>query len=186
MTTNEIADMVLRDLCSKHFPIFLTTFAGRGLWESDVFGINKNGYMYEFEIKRSRSDFLADFRNKEHKHRLFKERNAIRIYDEWKDGKRTGNTYENIQIPNRFFFVCEEGLLLKNDIPEYAGLITIAPVMGLTERKNAPLLHRNKANAMIYERVASVLSQRILYGCSYYTFRQNKIREENESLISRR
>ena len=184
MTTNEIADIILKHLSGKGFPIFLTTFAGRGLWEADVFGINKNGYMYEFEIKNSRSDFLAEFKNKTYKHELLKTKNAIHTYNEYKNGKKTGNDVEIIQIPNRYFFVCVDGLLRKEEMPEYAGLITIDPKINyLQEIKSAPLLHRNKANILIYERVSTVLSQRILYGCSYYTFRQNKLREDYDKIM---
>ena len=91
MTTNEIADVILRNLCEKSYPVFLTTFAGVSLYEADVFAINKNGYMTEFEIKRSRADFLNDFKNKPGKHKRLKERTAIHIRDEWVGGKRTGN-----------------------------------------------------------------------------------------------
>ncbi len=31
-------------------------------WESDYFGISKSGYIYEIELKISRSDFKADFK----------------------------------------------------------------------------------------------------------------------------
>ena len=35
-------------------------------WESDFFLQKENGYCYEFEIKISRSDFLADFKKQRH------------------------------------------------------------------------------------------------------------------------
>jgi hypothetical protein len=172
MKTNEIADILLKSLCERSFPIFLTTFAGQGFSEADVFGINRNGFMYEYEIKRSRADFFADFKNKPDKHRKLKERYSIHLYDEWKHGKQTGDTYECILIPNRFFFVCEEGLIKPEEVPEYAGLIYIDPTINfITEKKPAKLLHKTKANNRIYERVATVLSQRMFYGCSYFTFK---------------
>lgn len=172
MTTNEISDIIITDLVNRQFPIFLTTYAGCGMDEADVLGVNRNGFMYEYEIKRSKSDFLADFKNKPHKHRKFKERKAIHIYDEWKKGKKTGNRFERILIPNRFFFVCEDNLISKDEVPEYAGLIYVNPQTQTTlEVKSAPLLHRNKANTEIYERIATVLSQRIIYGCSYYSYK---------------
>lgn len=171
MKTNDIADTIINDLSRRSFPIFLTTYQGCGMDEADVFGINRNGYMYEFEIKRSRSDFQAEFRNKKYKHEKLTKRNAIRIYDEWDKGKRTGNTYEHIMIPNRYYFACPPGLIKLDEVPDYAGLIYIDSgyYNGLHEIKSAKLLHRNKANPKIYERVATILSQRIIFGCSYYT-----------------
>jgi len=173
MTANEISDVIIRNMADKQFPIFLTTFAGIGISEADVFGINRNGYMYEYEIKRSRGDFFNEFRNKDDKHRRLKKRDAIHIYDEWKYGKRTGCTYEAILIPNRYFFACEPGLIKAEEVPEYSGLVYIDKI-GITEQKCAPLLHKHKANQAIYERVANVLSQRIIYGCSFYTFKHNQ------------
>jgi hypothetical protein len=179
MTTNEIYDVIITSLTQRQFPIFLTTFAGCGFQEADVLGINKNGYIYEFEVKRSRADFFAEFRNKEHKHRLLKDRKAIHVYDEWKNGKKTGNSYERILIPNRYYFVCEDGLIAPNEVPEYAGLLYIEKGC-LLEKKPAKLLHKNKANTEIYERVATVLSQRIIYGCSYYSYKHKQRTEREE------
>ena len=173
METNEIADIIIKSMINRQFPIFLTTFAGRGISEADVFGINNNGFMYEFEIKRSRSDFMADFRNKDYKHKKLSERDSTHTYDIWKKGKRTEEKEIRILIPNRYYFVCETGLIKAEDIPEYAGLIYISNEFN--EIKPAPLLHRLKANEQIYQRVANILSQRIIYGCSFYTYKQKQL-----------
>jgi hypothetical protein len=169
MKTNEIVHQIILYLSKNQFPIFLTTFAGAGFSEADVFGIRKNGYMYEFEIKRSRSDFFNDFKNKTYKHKLLQEGKAVSIHDEWERGQRTGGTYEVISIPNKFFFVCENGLISPDEVPEYAGLIYV-DFSGLDYKKNAKFIHKNKANAMIYKRVANILSQRMVYGNSYASF----------------
>lgn len=174
MKTNDIADIILKDLSRRSFPIFLTTYQGQGMDEADVFGINRKGYMYEFEIKRSRGDFKAEFRNKKFKHEKLKNRNATKIYDEWWNGTRTGEKYECVRIPNRYYFICPEGLIKLEEVPEYAGLIYIKSDLELSEIKRAKLLHRNKANKSIYERVATILSQRIIFGCSYYTYMNSK------------
>jgi hypothetical protein len=168
MSTNEIADIIIKNLRERQFPIFLTSFAGRGFSEADVLGINRNGYIYEYEIKRSRSDFFADFKNKTYKHRNLKDRNATHTYDAWKNGKRTGDTYELILIPNRFFYVCEKGLISINEVPEYAGLIYVQPNGSMDEMVMAKQLHKNKANVSVYQRVAEIMCQRSVYGCSYY------------------
>ena len=183
MKTNEIADVVIKSMVKRGFPIFLTTYQGHGIDEADVFGINKNGYIYEYEIKRSRSDFQAEFRNKKWKHNKLKNRNAIKLYDEWKNGKRTGEQYENIKIPNRYFFVCQVGLIQPSEIPEYAGLIYIINNNEFSEVKSAKLLHRNKANIRVYQRVATILSQRMVFGCSYYSYLKNKLILQNQGIM---
>ena len=172
MKTNEIADIILRDLREKSFPVFTTTYAGQGMHEMDVMGINRNKYIYEFEIKRSRADFAAEFRNKGEKHIRLATRDSIRTYTEWDRGKQTGNTYNCILIPNRYFFVCEEGLIKPEEVPDYAGLIYVNKDLGYPkEIKRARLLHKHKVNSRIYERVATMLSRRMLYGCSYATYK---------------
>ena len=181
MTTNEIADIVFGSLCERGFPVFLTSFEGATFSEADVFAINQNGYMYEFEIKRSRSDFLADFKNKIHKHRRLKESDAIVTYNDWKSisfssGQNTGGKITYVKIPNRFFFVCESGLISPEELPDYCGLVYVSMVKAggrdypqFEEVKSAKLLHRHKATTVIYKRIATILSQRVIYGCSYFT-----------------
>lgn len=173
ISTNKIADTILNNLCERSFPIFLTHYQGRGMEEADVFGINRNGYMHEFEIKRTRGDFKAEFRNKRYKHFRLENRVHSKRYNIWKKGKKTDEMEEVILIPNRFYFVCPEGLIKPDELPVYAGLIYVNEE-GIfpKEVKKAPLLHRKKANIHVYERVANILSQRIIYGCSYYTYKQ--------------
>lgn len=178
MTTNEIADVIINNLSSRSFPIFLTTFSSCGFDEADVLGINNIGYIYEFEIKRSRNDFLAEFKNKNYKHKKLKEKSATKTYNIYVKGKRTDDTITHIIIPNRYYFACEKHLISLREIPEYCGLIYIDNKKPVEEKymeiKSAPLLHRNKANEIIYKRIANILSQRIIFGCSYYTHRHKK------------
>ena len=175
MTTNEIADIILNSMCERRFPVFLTTASIGGMHEADVLGINKAGFIYEYEIKRSRSDFKADFKKK-HKHRNLKERISHRIYNVWENGKITNKTQKVIMIPSRFFYACEENLISPEEIPEYAGLVYVNEVSGLTEIKKAKLLHKEKAPEYVYKAIASTLCQRITYGCSYFTFKFNKLK----------
>jgi hypothetical protein len=170
LTANEISDVILESMSKRSFSAFLTSFSGQGFYEADVFGINNNGYMYEYEIKRSRGDFLADFKNKTHKHNLLKDGISFKIYDEWKKGRKTGNKEKHVLIPNRFFFACEPGLIDPSELPEYCGLVYIKDGE-LIDIKNAKLIHKEKANQRIYKRIASALSQRMIYGCSYYTYK---------------
>jgi hypothetical protein len=180
MTSIEISDIILNDLSDRHFPVFLRNYEGAGMHEADVLGINTGGYIYEFEIKRSRSDFFADFKNKIYKHQLLIKRDSISIYDEWHRGKKTGQKYEVINIPNRFYYVCEVGLIQKDEIPEYAGLIYIMPDKSIKEEKLAKLLHKNKANQRIFARVATILSQRVVFGCSSFTHKRNEYLKQYE------
>jgi len=126
LSTNKIVDIIFRYLSEKQYYVYLTTYSAPGMAEADVFAISKSGIMIEFEIKRSKNDFFNEFKNKGYKHRNLKERKSLYIYDEWKNGKKTGNKIERILIPNKYSFVCIENLLSLSNIPEYAGLYYIS------------------------------------------------------------
>lgn len=95
-------------------------------WESDYLVITKSGLIYEFECKISKSDFLNDFKNKEIKHQVLG------------DVKQT-------RKPSYFYYCVPKGLLRKEDIPQYCGLIEIGGG-NVIITKTAPRLHKEKAN----------------------------------------
>ncbi len=109
-------------------------------WESDYFCIDDEGYAYEFEIKISRADFKHDF--KKYKHFLFK-----------KPDKR------GLLMPNRFYYVVPDGMVVAEDIPKYAGLIYVVG-KHLKFIRRAPLIHtykrdyRKRIASKVYERYA--------------------------------
>jgi hypothetical protein len=72
--------------------------------EADLLVLRKTGYIAEFEIKVSRSDFKADFK-KVDKH------NFLRAGHKW--------------CANEFYYACEDGLIKPDEVPEYAGLVYI-------------------------------------------------------------
>ena len=76
--------------------------------EMDLFRLTKSGYVYEYEIKISRSDFKADFK----KYNGF----YNRIY---KHDRLLQGNYK----ANYFHFVCPEGMLSVDDVPKSYGLI---------------------------------------------------------------
>lgn len=182
MTANEIQHIIINSLAERSFQIFSTNTDSALSFEADVIGINPNGYIYEYEVKLSRSDFKAEFRNKVHKHKMLSEKKATHEYAVYEKGKKTLKMKTHIQIANRFYFACPTDLIKLDEIPSYAGLIYVSK-SGVEIIKNAPLLHKNKANTRIFKRLATVLSQRIIYGCSYYTYREKLRQQKNERIL---
>lgn len=80
------------------YPVILTNIYFFN-WESDALYITRNGNMWEYEIKLTHSDFLAD-KIKVYKHKTMRE------------GKG----------PSRFYYVCPENVIKIEEVPEYAGL----------------------------------------------------------------
>ena len=97
-------------------------------WESDFLCVSDSGYVYEIEIKVTRSDFKDDFQ-KTNKHTIL-------------ESKSDNN---NLLRPNKFFYAAPKGLLNTIEIPEYAGLIEITSLdEPAIVSKTAPFLHREK------------------------------------------
>lgn len=101
-------------------------------WESDYLSLTKSGYLYEGEVKISKSDFKADFK-KEKKHLLL-------------ETKYNGKSLSDKDLcPHYFFYAVPEGLIDVSEVPEYAGLVyatTYYPYVKWV--KKPPLLHKEK------------------------------------------
>jgi hypothetical protein len=96
----------------KRMPIICTE---AGKWNADVLGMNSK-ICIEVEIKHSISDLRADFRNKAHKHFLYKQATP-------KDGSGW-----SASVPNFFYFLTpaelrDKALEIINEKAPYAGLL---------------------------------------------------------------
>ena len=106
--------------------------------ELDLACVRQSGYLDEFEIKLSRSDFKADF-NKTSRYR------SADGSSNWK--RKPGNKHEMLQagdaFPNFFYFVLKEGIATPEEIPKQYGLIWITDT-GINVGREATRLHRRK------------------------------------------
>jgi hypothetical protein len=124
MTTTDLEKAILDR--TKNLPIrSLRTTQLRPNHECDVLTISRSGFATEYEIKRTRSDFFADFKKPKH----------IQM--------RRGNGGQL----SRFYFVCPQDLISIDDIPKYAGLIYVTKKYGRLqsiEIRKAPKLKASK------------------------------------------
>jgi hypothetical protein len=74
-------------------------------WESDMLCLTHSRHVYEYEIKLTHSDFLADAK-KIDKHTFLEK-------------SRYG--------PKRFYYVCPTDIISVNEVPKYSGLIYVNP-----------------------------------------------------------
>lgn len=147
------SDRITQDLirwCRSHPSDIILPNYYLGRYEMDVMRITRTGYLYEYEVKVSRSDFFADFR-KEHqvyekwapKGKQYREfRQKMGILPIGLDSKHQQTQYG--QRANRFFFVVPDSLIRPEECPTYAGLIYHQPNGRLLLIRNAPLLHKQK------------------------------------------
>lgn len=133
-------------------------------WESDKLIWTKAGYIYEFEVKISRADYMNDFRHKVEKHLLLNSalpdfRQEAREQDLFGNLLRQKRKrYPQItmeqarqrmkpvgeRMPNYFYYAVPDGMLEADEVPPYAGLIYIHEESGFTTVREAPRLHATK------------------------------------------
>jgi len=133
-------------------------------WESDKLIWTKAGYIYEFEIKISRSDYMNDFRHKVEKHLLLNsalpdESTIAREADLFgnllkekrkrypqitKEGAKLMMKPVGERMPNYFYYAVPEGLLDADEVPPYAGLVYITTYKDGFEDQPDKWLHRIK------------------------------------------
>ena len=142
-----------------HSPITNHVKQISGLGECDVISISKSDYIYEYEVKISKSDFKADFKKGKHKlmlerrgtkERLIKENNEV-ISDTW------------FLTPNYFSFVVPSNLVSIEDIPEYAGLIYVDELMHFEIIKKAPIIHKVKATNNFIRQLSHNLTCKLVF-----------------------
>ncbi len=123
-------------------------------WESDKLIETRSGLIYEFEIKISKSDFKNDFKKK-NKHVILEGKEThIPTFDglepKYKERYEKNYLVSHFKKPNYFYYAVPEGMIDKEDVPEYAGLIYVIPDDGefkfnyLKLVKMAPKLHETK------------------------------------------
>ncbi len=116
----------------QHIMIIPNFYYSLNQYEADLISITQAKFVHECEIKISKSDFKADFKNKKAKH-----------YNMQNDVKN-----KRKRLPNYFWFVAPENIINVKDIPEYSGLIEIKKSPQdhyyCAIIKQAPRLHNHK------------------------------------------
>lgn len=144
------AGLVMNLYQKGHSPIS-THASVLGLQECDVISISKSDFIYEYEVKISRSDFKADF--KKPKHTLITEKKFI---------KETKKEIFYL-VPNYFYFVVPENLISVEEIPEYAGLMYLNEKGEFDIIKKAPLMHKTKASNEFIRALSHQLTCKLVF-----------------------
>lgn len=124
-------------------------------FELDVISVSKSGMLYEFEVKISRSDFLAD-----------KKKKKEQFYIHYPDRR-----------PNYFSYACPIDLIKQNEIGSNTGLYYVDE-NGVTEIQAPKRIHKILHDkTKILEKICRITSERqFLNGCRM-TY-QNKLSNE--------
>ncbi len=141
---------------------------GHLVFEMDVASLSKSDMLLEFEVKVSRSDFLVD-KNKRKKHGLAK----FEMY-----GNPKG--YEE-RCPNYFYYVCPDGMISKNEIPPFAGLLYYNADKEIVLIKGPKKIHHTLSKRVqVLSKMLRMTSQRKYLGGTMMTYKNNLIKQRRE------
>lgn len=119
--------------------------------ECDVISVSKSDFIYEYEIKISRSDFKKDF---------LKEKHTYIINENHTQTVRGELFYHTC---NYFNYVVPRDLISPEEVPEYAGLIYFNEDLSFDVIKKPRLLHKTKANQDFIRKLAHNLSCKLIF-----------------------
>jgi hypothetical protein len=148
---NRLHSLVIENISLMHCHINICSK------EVDVLSINKDGAIFEYEVKISRSDYYADL--KKFKHDYF----------------RRGSEYS----PNYFSYVCPKDLILKSEIPDYAGLYYYENENIIEIKRPKRITDTNHNIEAIRRKFISVMSERAFYGEARLTRKNRQNTEGN-------
>ncbi len=177
MTTKELEELLSIYLFTDSTKCVCKRFQGAGYSEMDVSKITSTDYIYEYELKISRTDFLKEVKNfnenidrrKYMKHKFMK-----LVNDSCKIKTKSKKTYK---ISNKYYFVCPKDLIKVEEILDYQGLIYFDDINKTFEIiKEATFLHKNKIDDKTKFRLLKTLSERDVYnGKSKLSFDMKKL-----------
>lgn len=138
-------------------------------WESDFFTLSKSGLQIEVEVKTTKSDYKADFKKKT-KHKVLEGKIL-------EDSEARGRNFKNRIGPHKFFYAVPEGMIKKEEVPTYAGLIYVTNG-GAYITKQAPVLHKNQNT---WEKVKTVLLDKFYWNERNLKYEMQKLRNQDNS-----
>lgn len=151
-----VAEIMKRNLCCENVSYALP----HSNWESDVLSINKSDKVVEFEVKISRSDFLADKKKSRYWH-----------YD---------NGTVLVGTPNRFYYACPPNLIDVSELPWFAGLLYVSDTIEVIRK--APLMNKTKhSREKLLEKFLRVTQERLYLGACALTVKNREIIERQKS-----
>lgn len=151
-------------------------------WEADMFAVTKAGFAVEFEIKISVRDFKEDAGKKREVYdKELKDAGAKWPYREVLKHELLAKRYEH--GPSRFYYVCPDGVLTTDMMPEWAGLLHYHPRRWrFSVEKEAPQLHRIPVRPCVISHLTGVFQWR--YWNLRTSLKSGKVLTDSQNLES--
>lgn len=150
MNANEIIDfLAATPTHTQRYEIQLPNCYYKYDSEADLLGIRKSNFCDEFEVKMTKSDFKADSRK------------SVSVLNENRRGRQVLKMEaleSGLLSINYFWYAAPDGLITADEVPEFAGLVTLCQSpRGYTYAnvvKNAKRLHSKKVSEAFKYKVA--------------------------------
>lgn len=154
------AALMRRTLLRLHHDIAVPNSRDILGYEADLVTVTKTRFVHEFEIKTTMADYTRDFSKKLGKFRWSGKHRFLQG-----EGPNYASNY--FHRPNYFWFVTYGFDIVP---PDYAGHIMVTDVSGRMSKtglrlevvENAPRLHDTKINEKILDKMARLLSFRLM------------------------
>ena len=170
MKTSDLEEKLAIYLFSDSTQGICKRFQGAGFSEMDVAKITSTDYLYEYELKVSRGDFLKEIKNYKEKidrQKFWKHSMMLEAFN----SKKKKHKRKTSNIANKYYFVCPKNLIKEDELLEYQGLIYVDEMFNFTIIKEARFLHKDKITLKTLKRFMKTLSERDnFYGKSKITF----------------
>lgn len=175
MTSYDIQQGLMVERYRRSF--CLPNYTPRNWYECDVFELTAAGYMREYEIKLSLSDFKADQAKCNQSSRDFKDGRWVDVPGR-KKHQRLAERDQN--GPTFFWFVAPKGLIPLELLPDWAGLIECADWSShappwrvrLSLARKAPRLHNKFPDPKVRQHAEGVCYWRFHSAFLYHKFNQ--------------
>jgi len=162
MKTKDIETELSKYLFTDSTQGICKRFQGAGFSEMDVAKLTSTDYIYEYEIKVSRGDFLKEVKNFTEKIDRQKYWKHLMMLESFNSKKKKYKRKTN-SIANKYYFVCPENMICENEILEHQGLIYVDENFNFNIIKEAKFLHKDKINIKTLKRFMKTLSERDVY-----------------------
>ncbi len=167
--TKDIQKAICTHLAKRGYEYICENY-NNNIFEMDVAAITKANMLHEFEIKISRSDFNRDKKKGRYG------RNKFDRYSEEQKHLRSSH-------PNYFSYVCPEGMIKENEIPDFAGLWYFDKVSGLIGQIKKPKrIHPDSSDrAQMIGKMLRLHVQRKYLGGAMLTILNREAAERNKN-----
>jgi hypothetical protein len=143
---------------------------GHVIFEMDVASLSRSNMLHEYEVKISRSDFLAD-KNKMANKNISK----FEMY-----GNPTGH---ESRCPNYFHYVCPAGMIRKDEVPAFAGLWYYHQDGEIEFIKNGRKIHPIPSSRVdVLGKMLRMTSQRKYLGGTMMTYKNRLIKNRQNAV----